>query len=898
MPTTTEALMMMFSNISEEVNNSDMLARYTPGMEVQINVMTDGEPVAGRRNTYSDGIETWHHIRIPKFASSTPENNDYQLGYSIFQRAEHIGMTGWNWKELRSEFVGFDFDSIVGHAAGVGIDEQSLADVREAAKRLDWVEVRRSTSGSGLHLYVYIDGGIATKTHTEHAAIGRAILGMMSTLVGFDFTANVDACGGNMWIWSRKATKENQGLALLKSAERNLTEEDLPTNWRQNIDIVNRKRTKVRVSNVKGENYDSFETLANARKLVPLEGKHKEIIDALATSGCSTVWIQDYYLLQTHTTGLKKIHAELGLEGFFNTTSEGTDPGTPNCFLFPLPGGSWKIYRFSPGIVEDPMWSQDGSDWTSCYYNQKPGLETAALAAGGNRLADNKGFEFSSAKDAEVATESLGQKLYLPDQFKDRKTVLVADKTGKVVAKVKRISKEEASPQGWTSEKSGWIEKVLNVKADNEQESLNFYAYDDTLRNMTTPNNDDAGWVIKTASGDWVNTSKDNVKSTLSVEHTSREIDVLLGSAIYRPWRLVHLPFHEEYPGDRQWNYKAPQIKYPPTNDDDIFHPYWDRVMDHCGGDLTPSVKINKWCQAAGVQTGGEYIRLWLASMIRFPFEPLPYLFLYGPQNSGKSILHESISLLMSGGVTKADNALSTRGDFNGELSNAVLAVIEETDLSVAGQRAYNRIKDWVTSRTISIRKMRTDAYIQRNSLHFIQCANNIKSLPIFYGDTRITIAHVAPLQDEIPKAILLDKLVEEAPHFMRTLMDAVFPESSGRMRIPVLFSYNKHVAEEMSRTPLESFLCDNIHYVPGAAIPLAEFYGKFQEWLPLEDKTKWSKAFTTTQLPQQFPVGKQNSNVTCIGNISWEKQTSEESVLISDRGRLLPNTDFNIGDR
>lgn len=895
--TTTEALMTMFKNIVGEVNNPDMLARYNPGMEVQINVMVgDGEAVAGRRNTWSDGIQTWHHIRLPKNANTIPENNDYQLGYSIYEKAEYIGMTGWDFQNLRSRFVGFDFDSITGHAAGVGIDEQSLTDVREAAKEIDWVEVRRSTSGSGLHLYVYISDGIATKTHTEHAAIGRTILGLMSTAVGFDFAANIDACGGNMWVWSQKSTKKNRGLELIKPAERNLTEADLPTNWRQNIDVVSRKRSKVRVSNVEGENYDSFETLANARKLVPLEARHKEIIDALSTSGCSTVWIQDYYLLQSHTTGLAKVHAELGLEGFFNTTSEGTDPGTPNCFLFPLPGGSWKVYRFSPGIVEDPMWYQDGTDWTSCYYNQKPGLETAAQAAGGVRLPNNKGYEFSSAKDAEVATEALGQKLDLPEQFQTRPAVLVADKSGKVIVKVERNGKGEKPPQGWSGLKKDWIEKVLNVKADNDQEALNFYAYDDTLRNMTTPNNDDAGWVIKTAGGDWVNTSKDNVKSTLSVEHTSREVDILLGSAIYRPWRLVHLPFHEEYPGDRQWNYKAPQIRYAPSTDDELEHPYWDRVMDHCGADLTPSIKINKWCQAAGIQTGGEYMRLWLASMIRFPFEPLPYLFLYGPQNSGKSILHEAISLLINGGVTKADNALSTRGDFNGELSNSVLAVIEETDLSVSGQRAYNRIKDWVTSRTISIRKMRTDAYIQRNSLHFIQCANDIKSCPIFFGDTRITISYVAPLHDEIPKAVLLDKLVEEAPHFMRTLMDAILPESEGRMRIPVLFTHNKQVAEEMSRTPLESFLFDNTHYVPGASISVADFYGEFHKWLPLEDKTKWTKHFMVAQLPQQYPVGKQNKNMTCIGNISWDKQTSDVPALISDRGRLLPNTEFNIG--
>ncbi|MGR3220423.1 MAG: hypothetical protein ACUZ8H_11510, partial [Candidatus Anammoxibacter sp.] len=105
MPTTTEALTKLFKHAIEsgEVNNADFLSRYNTGMEIQINVAVDaGEPVAGRRNTWSDGISTWHHIRLPKSANTIPEDNDYQLGYSIYEKALHIGMTGWDWKNLRS----------------------------------------------------------------------------------------------------------------------------------------------------------------------------------------------------------------------------------------------------------------------------------------------------------------------------------------------------------------------------------------------------------------------------------------------------------------------------------------------------------------------------------------------------------------------------------------------------------------------------------------------------------------------------------------------------------------------------------------------------------------------------------------------------------------------------
>ena len=54
--------------------------------------------------------------------------------------------------------------------------------------------------------------------------------------------------------------------------------------------------------------------------------------------------------------------------------SEGRDPGTPNCFLFPLPNGAWRVYRFSPGINEADTWTQDGQGWTTCYFNRYPDL--------------------------------------------------------------------------------------------------------------------------------------------------------------------------------------------------------------------------------------------------------------------------------------------------------------------------------------------------------------------------------------------------------------------------------------------------------------------------------------------------------------------------------------------
>ena len=43
-------------------------------------------------------------------------------------------MTGWDWQARRSRWVAFDFDSLTGHAKGVGISDEELEKVRQAAE--------------------------------------------------------------------------------------------------------------------------------------------------------------------------------------------------------------------------------------------------------------------------------------------------------------------------------------------------------------------------------------------------------------------------------------------------------------------------------------------------------------------------------------------------------------------------------------------------------------------------------------------------------------------------------------------------------------------------------------------------------------------------------------------
>ncbi len=893
MPKVTEAIRNFLSARRAKHNGPDLLDRLTPFMETQINAAADnGEPVEGRRNTYSDGEYEWFNIRIPKNAASNPEFRDYELHWPLDLHVEGVGWTGWDWSARRSRALGFDFDAITGHAKGIGVSNEELERVKEAAMSLPYVEVRKSTGGAGIHLYVYFDEvGVPTANHTEHSALGRCILGMMSSETGFDFASQIDACGSNMWVWHRKMTPENEGLKLIKPADKTLALADLPSNWRDHIEVVTRRRAKVRVcAELKDEHLDPFEALASARRMVPLDETHKRIIDELSHSGFTTIWVPDHHLCQTHTKALGKLLENGGYRGIFRTNSAGNNPGAPNCFMFPLDDGGWRVYRFSPGVQEAETWNQDKEGWTNCYFNCKPNLQTIAKAMGAHEDPDHGGFMFNTVAKAKKAAEMLGQKIELPE---DKEEALLAKyqarlkshKDGRLVMHIlKKKGQKNRTLDGWISKGDKWV-KLFDVVTDAKHDEVSHAEYDGVIRQLVSPSGEDAGWYLRSDDKTWQRFSTEKVKLRLhALGNAKSEVELILGSTIGKAWKLVNVPFQPEYPGDRQWNLHAAQFAYAPAGmeyDRTPQHSHWNRVLRHCGQDLDSAVRENGWCGLHNIKTGADYLLYWIAFMLRDPFQPLPYLFLYGNQNSGKSVLHQAIALLVTKGVASADRALGSNTDFNGELANCVLAYIEETDLSAHDGRAYNRIKDWTTNDELWIRRMYTDAYKQRNTLHFIQTGNRLRNVYLESGDTRIVVMFVPDLEsgEEIPKNALIAKLKEEAPHFMRTIMDLTLPSPYSRLGLPPLRTRNKERAEEINGNPLETFVNEQCFQAPGEMVEFAAFYKRFLEWLPEDRRYAWKKSLVLDEIKQRFPYGCYTGNKRMIGNLSFEAKPPTPDV-------------------
>lgn len=862
----------------------DLSSLYTSDMECQINVAQDGGKrvdgsYEGRSwQGWTDQITTWKSFRVPYNANTEPTYDDPIIKFDLALHVEAIGMTGWDWKAKLSRWVAFDFDAITGHSDkhAKKLTEEELTKIRSELEKIDWVTIRHSTGGKGLHIYVFLDP-VETKNHNEHAALARAILGKMSAIVGFDLFTKVDICGQNMWVWHRKMTIANKGLVLLKRGS-NLT--DIPTHWKDHLKVITGHRKRVLPRFISGTNdsvpEQKFDELSNKTTVIELDDDHKKLIKWLEELSTGSTWDIDHHMLITHTYWLDKAHKEFVLKGEFKTLAVGNDaPTDVNCFAFPMRKGGWVVRRYSLGVSEAEMWEQDSKGWTRCFYNTELDINQACRISGG--LEDpSGGYIFSEAAIAADALRLIGASV--PDiapSMRTKSAHIKMHKSGRAILEIDgdKAAVAALEMKGFLHKKGKWI-KLFPINEAAPITEIEGNEYDDLVRHLISPSGNDAGWVIRGESTKWRKEPVHHVGLAMqALGMKPQDIQVALGTSVIRGWTLVNRPFQPEYPGGRLWNESAAQLAFLPSQGDDLKYEHWDMILEHVGASLTPSLQNNAWALANGVLTGADYLKLWIASVFKEPTEPLPYLFLHGNQNSGKSILHEAIKILLKGGYASADIALLDPRGFNDELSGAVVAVVEEIDLS-KDKNAANRIKHWVTAKDIMIHPKTKTPYHTPNTLHFIQCANAQEFCPVFPGDSRITVIYVQDLDpiNMIPKKSLLPLLEAEAPDFIAALLRLDLPPSNDRLNVPVIATASKIDVQEINSTPVQSFLASCCHRADGEKIIYADLYDKFVKYLDPIEATSWTKNKFGKELPPHFPKGRdtENNSQTTIGNISY----------------------------
>ena len=188
---------------------------------------------------------------------------------------------------------------------------------------------------------------------------------------------------------------------------------------------------------------------------------------------------------------------------------------------------------------------------------------------------------------------------------------------------------------------------------------------------------------------------------------------------------------------------------------------------------------------------------------------------------------------------------------------------------------------------------MKTPYHIP-NTTHWIQCANDHLFCPVFPGDTRITSIYVRelPLEDMIPKRIIIPILEKEAPDFLAELLNLEIPESQDRLMIPVIETSDKVRIQEYHESPLQAFIRQECVAAAGYSIKYSEFHEKFIRSLEPEIAADWGKHKVGKELPHTILKGRstKHSSAVHLGNVAWKDEDISESrvsMFLSKQGTL-----------
>ena len=146
---------------------------------------------------------------------------------------------------------------------------------------------------------------------------------------------------------------------------------------------------------------------------------------------------------------------------------------------------------------------------------------------------------------------------------------------------------------------------------------------------------------------------------------------------------------------------------------------------------------------------------------------------------------------------------------------------------------------------------------------------------------------YVPPLEVTVPRKEMEVLLLQEAPHFLRTLLDATLPKVEGRLGLPIIETHNKARAQEQRRTPVEQFIAEQCQKTAVVLITFRDFYDRFLDWLPEEERGEWSKPKVTRSLPAGFPAGVHTENKKYVGNLTWEQESPNGFTWVAVNGRL-----------
>jgi hypothetical protein len=575
-------------------------------------------------------------------------------------------------------------------------------------------------------------------------------------------------------------------LTLIKAGEPLV---DWPRDFRDHLEVVTRKQKRTRIKGTEAEESDAIDQANRDRPRVPLEAAHRSFIRELESSGYYCCWCADHNCLVAHTFPIKKIK----LPGVYATKSEGTDPHAPNCWMYPLKGGGWRVYRFTQGTEEAPTWTTSRNGWTTCVIGLTPTPAQVAALYHGQRT---KRAWLYTLDNAIKAVAAYGAELKVPAWLTKRpRPVTIEVVPSGLMLSVERRKADAKQP----AHEAGWLEArgpiwFTHIECNTQSQQTDYEALADNLIRHVARDDEQIGLYVMTVHG-LQRQSVDQVKNRLTHEGFDGALQRdLLGWCAKYSWLRVALPFQPEHPGDRLWNKDGVQLVAFPSEQPGPT-PYWDRAFKHWGQGLNDAVESDEWCHTHGIKDGADYLRWWLATVLRFPERRLPMLATYSKENNtGKSFLHEAFALTMTpNGYMLSDKAIKNQAGFDAELHGKVLCAIDDVDLS-GNLDFYNALKRWITNPWMNFSFKFQEVFLDKNYTHWVFTCNDRGHIQVDAWDERIIIWEMTPFPPSafIKKPVFTEYLKKEIPYLLQKLFALEMFDVHSRLALPPLLTTEK----------------------------------------------------------------------------------------------------------
>lgn len=656
-----------------------------------------------------------------------------------------VGAYGLNWKTKTIEWIGLDIDAKNDGPIQKPGDKDVL--VNQLAS-LKYCEVRNSSSGAGLHVYVKLANPIPNvNSEKEYAAYRNALATIIENdlrAIGGNYPTVFDRVGTVLYMW--KSGSKEGAYQLLRPAEILFDKDLVPEtkNSKRSLASLGRLPSSPEDAIIKGWTNEQY-------KFIIYLAQHDQSFTPSPSEGVAC---------QAHTTVVDAAIRSLGIPGYWSTNTPGTDLSHHNCYItMPSNSNVIRIWRAGNGTTaETDAWTEVGG-------------RTVAIV---NGVARSKLCVLSGLRALTKADRARGpigcdvlKKLNIPysDSWDNIEANIQVN-----TSKVKFIVKGKRDPKpGWVIGATQMtytldIDEGLHLRQVSES---NVHTETDDIKVQYT--RDDGNEMIvyfENEKKEWQHSTNDALlraylqqRYNLSSADVKRILAMKYANDVMTRVEMPCIPFGKfEYEGRTYWNVPPTDYAFPKVDTTPVLsrisyiEPSLQQLADECPGwfalynHIFAELRVPKEVKDHySIETGADYGLLWAAYKIRDPLNIVPILVLTGPPETGKTFFADSFRHFYTGrGAYKMTNVLTSNyGDWAG------VVVGSSDDLNDYPLATITRLKNIGSGDRLEVNPKFKRPSLVGGYLSLILNMQDLSAFPKDQLSDRCTFVEVKPINDE-----------------------------------------------------------------------------------------------------------------------------------------------------